>query len=76
MKKILAIIFCLLLAFGVYVYAAGVGDEGIGDEGIGGEGVGGEGVETSGTVATGDALMLETPGDYIKLETDDYLLLE
>ena len=71
MKKLLAVIFCLLLAVGAYVYAGGIGDEG-----IGGEGIGGDGIETSGTVASGDALMLETPGDYLKLETDDYLLLE
>ena len=71
MKKLLAIIFCLLLAIGTCVYA-----DGIGDEGISGEGIGGEGVDTTVSVATGAALMLETPDDYIKLETDDFLLLE
>ena len=75
MKKLLAIIFCIALIFGV-AYAGGISGDGISGDGIGGKGVGGEGVETSGSVATGDALMLETPDDYLKLETDDFLLLE
>jgi len=68
MKKLI-ILFCLLFAACVYA-------DGIGGDGVGGDGIGGEGVETSGTVATGDALMLETPDDYLKTEADNFLLLE
>lgn len=75
MKKILALMFCLLLAVGAWTYADGISDDGIGGGGISDDGIGGDGINPASGGPSGDALLLET-GDYLLLETGDKLLLE